>query len=348
MMQAKRSRKAGAVPSRVRLAVTLRFLAGGQVLDMSLIYNISKVECYHSMWRTIDAINALPELAVYFPIDDKSKLQEIEIEFAKAHERRYKSMSWRGQVGAIDGIDFKQTNPGNNIKNSKRYYVQRKGGHQLLCVAICDSFRRFMCYELSKEAASHDSLAWEAMDLAIKISKGGLPSPFFLNGDNAFASSNTMVTPANDSDFDFYQSSNRMAIECAFGMLVRRFGVFWRPLGVKFKRRAPLIGATIRLHNYCINRRIGIELRERNGQSEIQPHVWMPTPNFDSNGAPVDFLDTADHSAAPSTGKNSTRDRLKADLRSCGLKRPRESSYTQACRDRKLRAKQAATSSSSS
>ena len=29
-----------------------------------------------------------------------------------------------------------------------------------------------------------------------------------------------MIVPMNSSDFDFYQSSNRMAIECAFGVLV--------------------------------------------------------------------------------------------------------------------------------
>eukprot|EP00965_Chrysotila_dentata_P175292 5786274-Pleurochrysis_carterae.AAC.1 len=32
-----------------------------------------------------------------------------------------------------------------------------------------------------------------------------------------------------------------MPIECAFGILVRRFGVFWRPLAVRFDRRAKLI-----------------------------------------------------------------------------------------------------------
>ena len=43
-----------------------------------------------------------------------------------------------------------------------------------------------------------------------------------------------------------------MAIECAFGMLVRRWGILWRPLGFAFERRSPLIGALMRLHNWCI------------------------------------------------------------------------------------------------
>ena len=38
--------------------------------DLALIYHISKKEVYKSLWRTIDAINACPELAIQFPIDD--------------------------------------------------------------------------------------------------------------------------------------------------------------------------------------------------------------------------------------------------------------------------------------
>ena len=67
-----------------------------------------------------------------------------------------------------------------------------------------------------------------------------------------------------------------MTIQCAFGMLVRRWGVFWRPLEVAFDRRAPLVGAAMRLHNYCIDRRIAIELEQVAGASLIQPRVRMP------------------------------------------------------------------------
>jgi len=86
----------------------LRYLAGGQVLDLMLIYKISKRACYAALWTTVDAINQHPELAISFPIDDPELLKEMEMEFAKAHERRYGSLSWRGNVGAIDGIDIKQ------------------------------------------------------------------------------------------------------------------------------------------------------------------------------------------------------------------------------------------------
>ena len=89
----------------------------------------------------------------------------------------------------------------------------------------------------------------------------------------------------------------------------------------------------MRLHNYCIDRRIAIELEQVAGASLIQPRVWMPTPKFDSEGRPVDFLDTFDHAAAP-FGANSTREALKKCLSDNLLKRPREDSYTRAKRAR--------------
>ena len=65
-----------------------------------------------------------------------------------------------------------------------------------------------------------------------------------------------MVTPSGDpalDDYDYFQSSNRMPIECAFGIIYQRWGVLWRPLRYRFDRRAPLVGACIRLHNFCID-----------------------------------------------------------------------------------------------
>ena len=190
-----------------------------QFEDIRLVYHVSKSECYKCLWAVIDAINDVPELDISFP-EDPAILREIELEFAMPHNRRYGSMSWRGQVGAIDGVDIPQRNPGKAVPNPTRYHVQRKGGHQILCIAICDAHRRFTHYSMDHEPNSHDSLAWAGSKLGAKI-KGILPSPLFLNGDNAFVQDATMVVPMNDSDYDFYHSSNRMPIECAFGILVR-------------------------------------------------------------------------------------------------------------------------------
>jgi len=51
--------------------------------------------------------------------------------------------------------------------------------------------------------------------------------------------------------YNFFLSSMRIHIEQAFGMLLWRWGVFWRPLRVLFSKRPSLIRACFRLQNFC-------------------------------------------------------------------------------------------------
>jgi len=129
----------------------------------------------------------------------------------------------------------------------------------------------------------------ETSELGIRVSRGDLPEGFFIIGDSAFNLGPGMMVPTNQvetTDFDFEQCSNRMPIEyvlrlvlllalalplfscaffasrarCSFGMLVRRWGILWRPLEMNHKRRAAVIGACMRLHNYCIDKRLLCDL----------------------------------------------------------------------------------------
>lgn len=339
LTQAKRTRLGGAVDSRVRLAVALRYLAGGAICDLALIYHISETQCRSSLWRVIDAIHAHSDFDINADwVNDPDALRELEHDFAEAHRRRYGSRSWRGQVGAIDGCDFTMRNPGKAVPNPRRFFVERKGHYEMLCTAICDSRRRFIYYDMSFEACTHDSLAWSGSPLGGRIDAllKQHDQGYFLNGDNAYVLSNTMIVPGGGDDFDFYQSSNRMAIECSFGMLIRRWGVFWRPLEVKMSRRVSLIGAAMKLHNFCINENIGLELRSVGKLTEINPRVWAPTPDFGPNGEPRFHLDTSNENP-PSclySSRDSRRKDLAGEIKSAGLKRPGTSSFTRQARRR--------------
>ena len=242
------------VPPEVKLAIALRFLAGGSPLDLQLLYHVSKSYVYKCVWLVVDACNK--HLAIEFPIDDVSKLRQLEAGF-RAQSR---GGIWAGQVACIDGVHFAIRCPSNtDVDNALKYHVARKDEYALLCIAMCDAKRRINFYDISQVPTTHDSLAWDMTSLGKRVKDGDLPEPFFINGDAAFALSNSMITPSGDAaldDFDFHQSSNRMPIECAFGMIVRRWGVLWRPLCVRFDRCAALVGACIRLHNFCIDHNI--------------------------------------------------------------------------------------------
>ena len=81
----------------VKLALALRYLAGGSPLDLRLLYHVSKSYVYKCVWLVVDAVNR--RLKVEFPIDDVEKLQKLEAEF------RAKSRGgiWAGQVPRMRG-----------------------------------------------------------------------------------------------------------------------------------------------------------------------------------------------------------------------------------------------------
>ena len=131
-------------------------------------------------------------------------------------------------------------------------------------------------------------------------------------------------------NFDYHQSSNRVAIERAFGMLVKRWAILWKPLAMRFDRRAPVIGACIRLHNFCIDKRIEHDMREEcDGRySQVQPSRYEKIPKFDKDGRPVEYLKFVKgparrHARMARSSHTFVRDKLVDAVRASGIFRPR-------------------------
>jgi hypothetical protein len=72
--------------AEVRLACALRFLAGGQVLDLREIYDFSKSERYKAVSRTLNAVNEATKIE--FLIDDNQKLKILEADFCAISRKR--------------------------------------------------------------------------------------------------------------------------------------------------------------------------------------------------------------------------------------------------------------------
>jgi len=114
--------------------------------------------------------------------------------------------------------------------------------------------------------------------------------------------------------------------------------VLWRPLEVKFERRAPLIGACMRLHNFCIDKRIGEEeINKFNmngggavpvpGEAGKTKDRWHRTPVY-KDGKPVKYLldptlpPAAAAAAGGAVGRGATRERLFRAVEESGVVRP--------------------------
>jgi len=145
-------------------------------------------------------------------------------------------------------------------------------------------------------------------------------------------------------DYNFYQSSARMTVECAFGMLIRKWGLLWRPLEMKFSRRVPSISACMHLHNFCIDRRV-LEATthtrtrtrttgKRRGHTVVEAQVgygrnsrWERYPTFNKDGVPVDYL-TEGKEFQPLDGGTSAghslRTALASNLATRDLHRPKK------------------------
>jgi hypothetical protein len=57
-------------------------------------------------------------------------------------------------------------------------------------------------------------------------------------------------------NFNFFGSQLRIRIEMAFGMMTRKWGIYWRPLLVGLDKIKYIVEVVARLHNFCIDERI--------------------------------------------------------------------------------------------
>ena len=80
-LQAARSSSGPVSPPEVRLAVTLRWLAGGSLHDIHRLHKISKEEMYKSIWQVLDAVNNHEPWKFAFPFGDAEALAHLEAGF---------------------------------------------------------------------------------------------------------------------------------------------------------------------------------------------------------------------------------------------------------------------------
>jgi hypothetical protein len=63
---------------------------------------------------------------------------------------------------------------------------------------------------------------------------------------------NAMHGTAEDN-FDFFHSSLRIVVKCAFGKIDLQWGILWRPLQFSLDLNCKVIDACMRLHNFIVD-----------------------------------------------------------------------------------------------
>jgi hypothetical protein len=154
--------KEAAVPYELELACTMRWLSGGNYLDIMYHHGISE----SAFWRGIHAcVYALllehgqSELGddKFF---DEEKLAKIEQTFADVNNKTI-----RGCVGDIDGCAIRINRPTEKECANPSSYWNRKGFYAVVLQAICDGNCKFLWGSIVCAGGTHDATCWVITNL---------------------------------------------------------------------------------------------------------------------------------------------------------------------------------------
>ncbi len=112
---------------------------------------------------------------------------------------------------------------------------------------------------------THDSVAFGCSGLSRRLREIGLRPGYWIAGDAAYECIFGIITPWSKKQvechehglyrdsFNYFHSSLRVHVEQAFGILVERWGILWKPLDFEISSVPRIVSCCMRLHNWCIS-----------------------------------------------------------------------------------------------
>ena len=257
----------GPLSGEVKLAITLRWLAGGNYLDLALIFHVHPnwvtTICFQVLESWICNNSILPILnESYFK--DITKMRETAATF-RANGRHNGIFS--GIIGALDGwlVRIRRPTISESLQNIAGFFT-RKGFYALNVQVIVDRYKRVLWRSITSKGAEHDSTAFKNTSLykqLLEDSRILADNGFYILGDSAYQLMSFLLTPfdgvqpySSHDNYNFYHSSNRIFVECAFGEIDGRWGIFWKPLPYSLEKNILIIDAAFRLHNFIVDCRL--------------------------------------------------------------------------------------------
>jgi hypothetical protein len=283
------------------LGAALRYFAGGDTYDLAIVFKISREEVFNSIWLIVAAVRRTKQLEIAYP---SSHLAQRILAFDFSTQS---SININNCAGALDGLLIWSNKPTkkdlHELKiGAKKYFCGRKKKFGYNLQAVCDSNQKFLFVEMLHPGATSDFLAFGRSSLNRKLAAAGssfLCPGLAIFGDNAYENTHYLVTPfkgvsSGPKDaFNFFVSQLRIIIECAFGMLVHRWGILRKPLptNLSVAKAQLLVYCLCELHNYCISKSEGIALHATHLDSiEIIASGGLLLHDFDPDVQRLDDL----------------------------------------------------------
>lgn len=254
----------GFVSGEIKLAITLRILGGATYMDCALLFEVSFNHA-HKIVKSVVQDWLLHKS--FYPISgiryccDDAKMREVALQFSQASRGVMNNC-----VGALDGwvVKIKKPTKSDGVDNPQSFY-SRKGYYGINAQVIVDKKKKILSRSIMSRGAEHDSTAfrnselykWLMQNYQTMAQKG-----FHFIGDSAYALKSFLLTPYDNAvhgsaedNYNFFHSSSRISVECCFGEIDLRFGIFWQPLKYSLDMNCAVIDACFRLHNFIIDHR---------------------------------------------------------------------------------------------
>ena len=252
------------VQGELKLALTIRYLAGASYLDLSLAFHVDPnhiLRIVRDVKREWLCHEDVQNIDFYRDVlGNEERLGQIKEDFSRGS-----GGVLDGCIGAIDGWLVPIFCPSRKEVKNPGKYMSRKGFFSINVQVICDKKRRILWSSIGAKGSSHDSSVFKCSDLykhLMTISDYLYANGLYIVGDSAYALRGFLICPfenakkgSAEDNFNFFQSSQRIHIECTFGEVHRRFGVFWRPLEGALAEHKYTIESCFRLHNFIVNYR---------------------------------------------------------------------------------------------
>ena len=290
--------RGGEVSGETRVAILLRLLAGASYLDLFMIYDVSSTTVYRSFQIAMEWVNESFSFPFVEALRDENEVffNEISHQFSLDSGGEFE-----GCIGALDGLAVKIKRPTvtDSLTDPGAYHC-RKGFYALNCQAICDVSKKVLWISSRHIGTCHDSRAIKDTQLYLLLKEKEqflTKFGFFIVGDSAYDMESFLLVPhehpqpqSPEDAYNFWHSNSRIRIECTFGELIMRFGIFWRALNMDLRQAGDIISAASLIHNFIVDE------RKENAAISVVRETEIDEDEFFQNFSvqAVNSLDTVD------------------------------------------------------
>ena len=262
-----------------QLAVTLQFLATGSFQTVvASAHGISQPSVSNCVRGVTDALCSIAKEYIQFPT--AARQMRMQHEFME-------KFGFPKVLGCIDGSHIPIVAPSTN----EAIYVNRKSYHSINVQAICDDVFKFIDVVVKWPGSTHDAFIWRQSGINLKIASKEIPiiDGWFL-GDSGYPLRPNLMTPLlspvtpRERRYNHAFLKTRKTIEYTFGIWKSR----WRSMDktggslcYSPERVCKLILSSMKLHNFCIDCRLQIDIE--NLESDM-PYTETDYTEHSDNG----------------------------------------------------------------